>query len=131
MGPIVRLNVKVGSSGQVVSICLGSAPSSTRAPCPLGSVVAEAPPAYWLFVSVVSLFLFFFYSCWFLCISAANCCVISLSDRKELSWSSCLAGTTSAVSMTCSWLSRCSDQVHSYQKTHRVLFAVIDSITFL
>lgn len=34
--------------------------------------------------------------------------------RKELSWFSCLAGTTSAASMISSWLNRCSDQVNSF-----------------
>lgn len=40
-----------------------------------------------------------------------DCCVLRLSDRKEPSWSSCLAGTASAPSMICSWPSRCFDQV--------------------
>lgn len=56
---------------------------------------------------------FFFWSPAAYRVSVAKCCVVSLSNRKEPFWCSCLAGTTSAVLMTCSWLSRCSDQVHT------------------
>lgn len=47
------------------------------------------------------------------CLSVAKSCGMSLTDRMERSWFSSLAGTTSAASMTCSWPSRCSDQVRT------------------
>ena len=52
-----------------------------------------------------------------LCVSTSQCCHIFFFDRKERSWFSSQAGTTSALSMTCSWLSRCSDQVHTQSNT--------------
>jgi len=99
-GPIVWPNVGASSSGQVGS-------SEDTKPRSLGLVVAEAPPDNdCLFLVVFSLLN---------PLSFIACCV--LSDRMEPSWSSFLAGTTSAVSTTCSWLSRCSDQVHARKHT--------------
>lgn len=89
-GTIVWLNVEVGSSGQV-SICLGSAPPRTRAPCSLGSAVAEAPLANgcWFLLAVCFFFLFFFFlfkPCWFLCVSQLLSVVscLCLTGRSNL-----------------------------------------------
>lgn len=80
------LNVEVGSSGQVVSICLSSATPRTQAPCLLGSVVAEAPPANGCLFLLAACFLlcFFFFFFW----SPAGLC-----DFQQLSVVSCLCLT--------------------------------------
>lgn len=85
-GPIVRLNVEVWSSGQVVSLCLGSAPPRTRAPCSFGSVVAEAPLANDYLFLLAACFLFLLKPCWFLCVfqllSVVSC--LCLTGRSYL-----------------------------------------------